>query len=240
MSQPMELLVCGASKLGLRLTAQQLEQFEIYYQELADWNRRINLTAITEYEEVQVKHFLDSLSVYLAFPKGPTSSVRLIDVGSGAGFPGLPLKLALPDIHLSLVESVGKKARFLDHLVTRLELSGVEVLTGRAEELAHQSELRESCDLAVSRGVAKLSTLLEYTLPFCRLGGRVALSKRNIEKELAGAAGALEVLGGCLGHIYPVQVSGLDDDRVVVSVDKIEATPDGYPRRPGIPAKRPL
>ena len=240
MSQPMELLVRGASELGLRLTAQQLEQFETYYKELADWNRRINLTTITEYEAVQVKHFLDSLSAYLAFPKGPISSVRLIDVGSGAGFPGLPLKLALPDIHLSLVESVGKKAKFLEHLVARLELSGVEVLTGRAEELARLPGLRQSFHLAVSRGVAKLPTLLEYTLPFCCLGGRAALLKRGIKEELAGAAGALEVLGGRVGNIYPVQLSGLDDGRVVVSVDKIEATPDEYPRRPGLPAKRPL
>ena len=236
----MEFLVRGAAELGLELTAHQLEQFEIYYHELADWNRRVNLTAIIEYREVQVKHFLDSLSVCLALPKGSTASIRLVDVGAGAGFPGLPLKLALPDFHLSLVESVGKKTRFLEHLVTLLELSGVEVLTGRAEELARRPDLRETFHLAVSRGVARLPTLLEYTLPFCCVGGRVALLKRGIEEELTGAAHALETLGGRLGDIYPVQVSGLDDGRVVLLVDKIQATPERYPRRPGLPAKRPL
>lgn len=240
MSEAMVLLDRGATELGLGLTAQQLEQFEIYYRELADWNRRVNLTAITEYREVQVKHFLDSLSLYLAFPRGPTDCIRLVDVGAGAGFPGLPLKLALPEIHLVLVESVGKKARFLDHLVEVLKLSGVEVRNGRAEQLAHQTELRESFDLAVSRGVAKLPTLLEYTLPFCCVGGRVALLKRGVEEEVAGATPALDALGGRLGDIYPVRVHGLNDGRVVVSVDKVEATPDRYPRRPGLPEKRSL
>ena len=236
----MELLISGAAELGLTLTAQQLEQFETYYQEMADWNQRVNLTTITEYRQVQVKHFLDSLSVYLAFPRGPTSSVRLIDVGTGAGFPGLPLKLAMPDIQLWLVESVRKKSRFLEHLVSRLELSGVEVLTGRAEELAQRPDLRESFHLVVSRGVARLRTLLEYTLPFCCVGERVALQRRGVEEELAGAANALEALGGRLSDIRPVQVSGLDDGRVVLVVDKVEPTPDRYPRRPGMPATRPL
>ena len=152
----MELLDRGASELDLELTPQQLEQFEIYYRELADWNRRVNLTAITDYREVQVKHFLDSLSAYLAFPRISTCRVRLVDVGTGAGFPGVPLKLAFPQIHLVLVESVGKKSRFLEHLVEVLGLSSVEVSTGRAEELARTSEFRESFDLVVSRGVAKL------------------------------------------------------------------------------------
>ena len=236
----MELLGRGAAGLGLALTAQQLEQFEIYYRELVDWNRRVNLTAITEYREVQVRHFLDSLSTHLAFPRGPTCSIRLVDVGAGGGFPGLPLKLAIPKIHLVLVESVGKKARFLEHLVEVLALSGVEIQNGRAEQLAHQAELRESFDLVVSRGVAKLSTLLEYTLPFCRVGGRVVLLKRGIEDELAVAARTLDLLGGRLVDIYPVLIPGLNDGRVIVSVDKVEATPDRYPRRPGLPVKRPL
>ena len=236
----MELLERGASELDLELTRQQLDQFEVYYCELADWNRRVNLTAITGYREVQVKHFLDSLSAYLAFPKIPMRSIRLVDVGTGAGFPGLPLKLAFSDICLVLVESVGKKSRFLEYLVEVLGLSGVEVCTGRAEELAHKSEFRESFDLVVSRGVAKLPVLLEYTLPFCTVGGRVALSRRGIEQELAGAARALDTLGGRLGDIYPVRVPGLDDGRIILSVDKVEATPHRYPRRPGLPTKRPL
>lgn len=236
----MELLERGASELGLRLTVGQLEQFQVYYRELADWNRLVNLTAVTEYQEVQVKHFLDSLSLYSVVGDNQTAGMRVVDVGAGAGFPGLPLKLALPDIHLALVESAGKKTRFLEHLVQALGLGGVEVMNGRAELLAHYAGLREGFDLGVSRGVAKLPVLLEYTLPFCRVGGRTALLKRNVQREVDGAAAALDALGGRIGEIYPVQLPGLDDGRVIVTVDKVDATPERYPRRPGMPAKRPL
>ena len=153
----------------------------------------------------------------------------------------MPLKLAFPAIHLSLLESVGKKARFLERLVEVLGISGVDVLTGRAESLAHLPELRESFDLVVSRGVAKMPVLLEYTLPFCSLGGRmVVLNHTSAKQEVFGATNALKVLGGRLVDIYAVNVSGLTDDRVVVTVDKVAPTPHQYPRRPGIPAKRPL
>lgn len=225
----------------MELTPHQLDLFEAYYRELADWNQRVNLTAITGYQEVQVKHFLDSLTVCQAVPVGPAVAMRVIDVGAGAGLPGLPLKLAFPNIHLALVESVGKKARFLEHLVATLSLSGVEVLTGRAEELAHQPRLRESFDLAVSRGVAKLPSLLEYTLPFCAPGGRVAVWKRGgIKEEIASAARALAALGGGTPKVYPVVLSALADGRVLLAVQKSGLTPARYPRRPGIPDKRPL
>ena len=226
--------------MGVALSTCQLIQFQNYYLELVEWNQRFNLTAITDHQQVQVKHYLDSLTVLLAFPKGPPSFLRIVDVGAGAGFPGLPLKLALPDAQLTLVESVGKKARFLEHVVRKLGLSGVEVYPGRAEHLAHHGELRESFDLVVSRGVARTSTLLEYTLPLCCLGGRVVLLKRGIEEELVKASSALEALGGRLGDVYTVQLTGLTDGRVVVAVDKTCPTPHKYPRRSGIPAKRPL
>ena len=200
----------------------------------------MNLTAVIERREVQVKHFLDSLSLYSVCTGGPTEGLRVVDVGAGAGFPGLPLKMALPDINLTLLESAGKKTRFLEHVISVLGLDGVEVLTGRAEELAREVGLREDFDLAVSRGVAKLPVLLEYTLPFCRVGGRAALLKRNVQREVDGAAAALDALGGRLGVIHPVQLSRLNDGRVIVTVDKVEPTPERYPRRPGMPVKRPL
>jgi 16S rRNA (guanine527-N7)-methyltransferase len=237
----MNILDEGAQELGIRLTPLQLDQFEIYFKELADWNQRINLTSVVAYEEVQVKHFLDSLTVALAVPSGLDRLESVIDVGAGPGFPGLPLKLAFPGLRLALVESVGKKGEFLRHLVSILELSGIEVHTGRAERLAHEPELREAFDMVVTRALAKLSVLAEYTLPFCRMGGTVvALKHGGIEEELEGAAHALEVLGGRMGKVQPVEVTGLTDNRIVVTLDKIAGTTDRYPRRTGIPAKRPL
>ena len=237
----METLARGASELGLELTGQQLDQFHLYYQELTCWNKRVNLTAIKDFQEVQVKHFLDSLTVLLALPAYPASGDRLVDVGTGAGFPGVPLKLVFPESRLFLVESSGKKSRFLDHLVQALSLSGVEVLTGRAETLAHLAELREGFDVVLSRGVVRMPVLLEYTLPFCTVGGRVITLKHGgIEQEIAGAARSMETLGGRLAGVFPVQVEGLSDNRVVVAVEKVGPTPDQYPRRPGMPAKRPL
>ena len=237
----METLAQGAGEAGVFLTGEQLDQFEMYYQELARWNRRVNLTSITGYQEVQVGHFLDSLTVCLAALECLSSSSRVVDVGAGGGFPGLPLKLGFPGIHLVLLDSVGKKAAFLEHLVSLLALDGVEVLTGRAEDLAHRPELRESFDLALARGLARLPVLLEYSLPFCRVGGKTVAHKHGgLDEEMKGAQRALEALGGRLGAVVPVQVTGLTDDRVLVVVEKVAATPERYPRRPGTPAKRPL
>ena len=237
----MNALAMGAGGLGITLSGSQLQQFETYYRELSDWNQRAGLTSITGCLEVQIKHFLDSLTVCLAFIDDFPQDCRLVDVGAGGGFPGLPLKLAFPELDLVLLESVGKKARFLEHVAAVLELEGVEVLTGRAEQLAHEPELRESFDLAVIRGVAKMPVLLEYTLPYCAVGGRVvALKHGGVDQEIADAGRALETLGGGDCVILPVTLDGLTDDRVVVSVAKVAPTPDQYPRRPGIPAKRPL
>lgn len=241
MNQRMEILARGAVELGLHLTDQQLDQFEVYYRELVDWNQRMNLTAITEYSEVQVKHFLDSLTVCLTLPQGLLPGAAVVEVGAGAGLPGLALKLVYPDSRLALVESVGKKTAFLRHLVETLGLANVEVYTGRAEELARQPGLRESFDLALARGLAKLPALLEYTLPFCRVGGRVVAWKHGgIDQEIAGAAEALNVLGGRLTAAHQVGVTGLTDNRVLLVVEKVKPTPPVYPRRPGVAAKRPL
>ena len=244
----MRLLAEGAKSLGIHLSNEQLDQFELYYRELAEWNQRANLTSITGYEETQVRHFLDSLTVSLPYGDGGGGSAsgcadikRAVDIGTGAGFPGLPLKLAFPNIELHLIESVGKKTAFLEHLVDLLGLGGVSIHTGRAETLARQPELRETFDLALVRGVARLSLLLEYALPFCRLGGTTVAHKHgDLDGELTEAELALSELGGRAADIYPVALEGLTDKRVVVAFEKVTPTSDRYPRRVGIPAKRPL
>ena len=246
MPQRMGLLIAGASQLGISLSDAQLDQFETYFLELTDWNQRANLTAITGYEEVQVKHFLDSLTVCLAArevlagpPRVPT--IRVIDVGAGAGLPGLALKLVFPDLRLSLVESVAKKTAFLEHLSAKLGLEEVTVHTGRAEVLGREDGLRDGFDLAVVRGVAKMPLLLEYCLPFCKTGGiLVALKHGGDGRELDSATNALTELRGRIERVIPVELDGLTDDRVVIAVEKTGPTPKRYPRHNGIAAKRPL
>ena len=241
MPESMELLASGALELGIKLTDRQLAQFETYYRELHQWNQRVNLTAITEYLEVQVKHFLDSLSSCLAFPQGLPPNGKIIDIGAGAGFPGLPLKLVFPDFHLTLSDSVGKKTAFLRHLLQVLELPDVVVLTARAEQLGRAPETRDRFDLVLARGVAKLPALLEYALPLCRIGGQVVAWKHGgIQQELESAQRALQLLGGRWKGIIPVTVTGLTDNRILVLVEKIGPTPAEYPRRPGLPSKQPL
>lgn len=239
----MTLLAQSAPELGLSINTAQLERFEVYYRELADWNTRMNLTSVIDYAEVQVKHFVDSLTVLPALGTSLSSDARVVDVGAGAGFPGLPLKLVCPDIHLTLVESTGKKAAFLRHMVDTLDLSGVEVATGRAEELGHHPQLRGSFDLGLARGLARLPTLLEYTLPFTHTDGQVAAWKHGgegLKVELDSARKALQILGGRVKSIYPVKATGLEDNRVVMLIEKVRESPEDYPRRNGMPRKQPL
>jgi len=236
----MEKLSAGAIKLGLQLNPSQLDQFRIYWEELVDWNRRLNLTAITDYEEVQIKHFLDSLTVTLAWPQ-PKGSLRLIDIGTGAGLPGIPLKILRPDIRLVLLEATAKKASFLHHLTDRLGLDNVEIVVARAEEAAHKPQYRERFDLVLSRAVAPLPTLVELTLPFNTTGGRLVAQKKGaIQAEVNQAKKAISLLGGKLRELKRVDPAEFADERWLVVIDKIGPTPEPYPRRPGIPAKRPL
>ena len=238
----MEKLNGGAIKLGLHLNPRQLEQFNIYYQELIDWNKRVNLTAITGYEDVQIKHFLDSLTVTLAWQQLITSTdFRLIDVGTGAGIPGIPLKILFPSIKLVLLDATAKKAAFLHHIKYKLGLDNIEIVVGRAEEVAHQARYREQFDIVLSRGVAPLPTLVELTLPFCAIGGSfIAQKKGAIDLELSQANKAISLLGGNLREVKRVDLEEFADERWLVIIDKVLPTPHLYPRRPGIPSKRPL
>lgn len=236
----MQLLEAGIKEWGLALTPDQLEAFECYYQQLMVWNERASLTAITDYEEVQVKHFLDSLSCLQVLPD-LASDVRCIDIGTGAGLPGLPLRIACPQMRLTLLEATRKKVLFLEHMVKELGLRDVQVIRGRAEELGRQAGHREVYDVALARAVAELSVLLEYALPLLKLEGIfVAQKGGDIEHEVEAAAPAMNLLGGRLKEVWEVQLLGLEFSRHLVVVEKIAWTPHKYPRRPGIPAKRPL
>jgi 16S rRNA (guanine527-N7)-methyltransferase len=253
----MELLRDGARALGLCLTAEHLRAFQIYYQELCAWNRKFNLTAVTGYEEVQLKHFLDSLTCLLAFPaQGMVSAggipdvvplstaetpLLCIDVGTGAGFPGLPLKIMRPTLRMTLLESSHKKILFLEHLVERLGLKNVELLWARAEEVGQDTHHRERYDIALARAVADMAVLVEYCLPLCRKGGYLIAQKgADIEAELKAAEGAIHLLGGKLREVKVLQLPGLREPRSLVLVEKVAPTPPKYPRRPGMPKKRPL
>jgi 16S rRNA (guanine527-N7)-methyltransferase len=229
----------AAEKLGISLSPQQITAFSIYESELLEWNEKFNLTAIRDAEGVRIKHFLDSLTCLLEMKSRPPA--RLIDIGTGAGFPGIPLKLIYPNMKLTLVESVGKKAGFCSHMVERLGLTQVEVLTLRAEEVGQLKPHRESYDWAVARAVASLPILLEFLLPLVRIGGAVLAQKgESAHAEAQSAEKAGHILGGRLKHITPVTLPGVAEERFLVVYDKVAATPTQYPRRVGVPAKSPL
>jgi len=237
----MELLEEGARRWGLDLKPEALTAFQTYYEELIAWNERANLTAITDYQEVQIKHFLDSLSCLLVLAGLPIERWRGLDIGAGAGFPGLPLKIARPQMELALLEAKKKRVRFLQHLVERLELPGAPVIRGRAEELGRQPGHREGYDLVLARAVATLPVLLEYALPLCRIGGIFLAQKGpDIKEELETSQVALRVLGGQMREVRGLELPQSMGRRNLVVVEKVAPTPEKYPRRPGVPAKRPL
>jgi 16S rRNA (guanine527-N7)-methyltransferase len=235
----MQHLVSGAAELGLTLNQVQLGRFQTFYEELTDWNRRFNLTSITGFEDVQVKHFLDSLSLVIAGER--LNSTRIIDVGAGAGLPGLPLKIVFSEAKLVLLESRGKKVTFLNHIVKKLSLTNVEVISSRAEDAAHLGQYRESFDVVVSRAVAPLPELVELTLPFARTGGVFITQKKgDIDTEVEEATKAIKLLGGRLREVKVIDLKELSDGRRLVIIDKISPTPKAYPRRAGMPRKRPI
>ncbi len=233
----LELLAGSAAEWGLAFEQRQLDQFAAYAAELRRWNERVNLTAIAGESEIVVRHFLDSLRCALSWGGPPR---RLIDIGAGVGFPGLPLKILCPEIDLTLVESVEKKAAFLRHIVGALGLSHVEVLAARAEAVGRYPAQREQYDLAVARAVAELRVLAEYCLPLCRVGGRFLAPKgAQIEGEVRAAEPAIALLGGRLVAVEPVLLPGVEP-RTLIVVEKIGPTPPQYPRAVGVPSKRPL
>jgi 16S rRNA (guanine527-N7)-methyltransferase len=237
---PMDKLAQHAQTLfGLRLSAAQLAALQTYERELLAWNSRFNLTAIRDIEGIQTKHFLDSFTCLLALRESVVE--RVIDVGTGAGFPGIPLKIIYPAMHLTLVESIGKKVTFCQHMVKTLRLEGVEVLQERVETLGQNVQHRERYDWAVARAVANLPTLSEYLLPLVRVGGRaLAMKGESGPAEAQRAEHAMRILGGHLRQIIPVTLPGVVEDRYLVVMDKIAATPHTYPRRVGQAEKKPL
>jgi len=236
----MEKLVHAAQELfNVHITGGQVAALLTYEKELLEWNQKFNLTAIRDVESIRTKHFLDSFSCVLAWKAFPPAS--LIDVGTGAGFPGIPLKILYPNLKLTLVESVGKKTKFCEHIVRVLRLDHVEVVKARAEDVGQDARHREQYDWAVARAVANLNVLSEYLLPLVRLGGTMLAQKgETAHAEAQSAEGAMKMLGGKLRELIPVQLPGVTEDRYLVLVDKVSATPSKYPRKAGIPRKQPL
>ena len=234
-----EILAARAAEAGIPLTAEQIGQFSVYHEMLLDWNTRMNLTALTASEDVAVKHIIDSLMAYDAarFDGART----LIDVGTGAGLPGIPLAVYAPHLTVTLLDSLNKRVRFLTEVTAAMGLQNVRCIHARAEEAARTAEHRAAYDIAVSRAVARLPVLLEYTLPFVRVGGTLlALKGRAYAAEQKEARRAAEVLGGGLITARPVRLPGLDDVRAMLTVTKKRQTPAAYPRGGGAPTRRPI
>ncbi|SRR5579884_445816 len=228
----------GLHRLGLTLSEEQREQFARYREELLDWNTRVNLTAITNPEEVQIKHFLDSLSLLLVYDR---PQAHLLDIGTGAGFPGLALKIVRPQWQVVLLEATGKKVTFLCHVIEILHLRDVEAVHGRAEELARKSQYRAAFDVVTARAVAALPTLLEYSAPFSRVGGEIVLLKKgDIGEELARGQRAARQLGASFKEDVPVTLPGLEDNRRLLVWQQQKPCPPQYPRSGSAIAKKPL
>ncbi len=234
----LHLFLEGLHRLNLELTEKQLDQFLWYRQELLNWNTNMNLTSITSPEEVLIKHFLDSLSLLMVYdaPVG-----RLLDIGAGAGFPGLPLKIVRPQWHVVLLEATGKKVKFLQYMIETLQLHDIEAVHGRAEELAHKAEYRSSFDMVTARAVASLPALLEYAAPFTRLGGIMIFPKKgNMAEELARGKRAASQLGARFKADIPVTLTGLDDGRRLIAWEQVRKCSDQFPRSNSVIAKKPL
>ncbi|MCM1541161.1 MAG: 16S rRNA (guanine(527)-N(7))-methyltransferase RsmG [Blautia sp.] len=231
--------VKDSRELGIILTDSQIQQFIIYYEMLVEWNQFMNLTAITEYDGVMKKHFIDSISLCKAFDV--SANISCIDVGTGAGFPGLALKIAYPGLQITLMDSLNKRIQFLDAVIDRLSLTGVRTIHGRAEDYAKPEKLRESFDLCVSRAVANLSTLSEYCIPFVKKGGYfISYKSEKITEEMEAAQNAISILGGEVKEQVEFTLPDSDIYRNLFIIEKKKETPKKYPRKAGLPGREPL
>jgi 16S rRNA (guanine527-N7)-methyltransferase len=230
-------LLDGAKKLEIDLSPDQIDQFDLYAARLIEWNARFNLTSIVDPNEIVIKHFLDSLSAARSIPL----AAKLIDAGAGAGFPGLPIKIARPDITLTLLEATKKKCDFLEAMIAELKLSNSIAVNARAEDAAQDVAHREQYDVAIARAVAEMPTLSEYLLPFVKLGGlTIAMKSKDVQAEIDRAEVAIKTLGGQFKQLVSTVVPGLDETRYLVVLEKIATTPEKYPRRAGMPSKKPI
>lgn len=232
-----EILAARGAEAQLSFTEEQLAQFTRYYELLVETNKVMNLTAITEPEEVAVKHMVDSLLAYEGGMQGKT----LVDVGTGAGFPGVPLKIYCPSLRVTLVDSLGKRLRFLEQVIDELGLKGIRCEHLRAEDAGRSKKHREQYDYVTARAVARLSVLSEYCLPLAKKGGQfIALKGSRFAEEIEEGEAAVKILGGKIISAEPVKLPGLDDGRAIIKIAKIKATPAQYPRKAGTPEKQPL
>lgn len=231
----------GLNELGITLTDRQLEQFYQYYEMLIEWNKVMNLTTITELDEVISKHFIDSLALVKAVDFSKKSAPRLIDIGTGAGFPGIPLKIAFPELRVTLLDSLNKRIVFLNEVIEKLQLEFVRTIHGRAEDFGHDNSYREQYDYCVSRAVANTATLSEYCIPFLKNGGFfIPYKSGKIDEELKQGEKAIKVMGGKLMNVVRFQLSGADADRTLIVIKKVEKTGKKYPRKAGMPSKSPI
>lgn len=234
-----ESFVKGLEQLNIELSEKQIKQFIQYYEMLVEWNKVMNLTAITEYEEVIAKHFLDSLASVKVCDFSKVKTV--IDIGTGAGFPGIPLKIAFPQLKIVLLDSLNKRINFLNEVIRQLGLEDIRCIHGRAEDFAKQKEYRETFDLCVSRAVANMSTLSEYCMPYVKVNGYfIPYKSGKIDDELEQAKKAVSVLGGKIENVVKFQLVDTDMERSFVIVKKGKSTPKKYPRKAGMPSKEPI
>lgn len=232
-----EKLIINVDKLGINLSEIQLKQFYNYMNLLIEWNKKVNLTAITEPDEIILKHFVDSLTI----SKYISDGTKVVDVGTGAGFPGIPLKIVRQDVDITLLDSLQKRINFLDEVINELNLEKITTIHSRVEDFGKNKKYREEFDIATSRAVANLSTLSEYLLPLVKVGGKVISMKGSlIQEELENSKNAIKILGGQIEKVDEFDLPNSDISRNIVLIDKIKTTPNRYPRKAGEPSKKPL